>query len=275
MNISVRGRQHAFTLIELLIVIAIIAILAGLLLPALSRARAKAYSASCRNNARQIGFGLRLYLDDCSVFPGVGRLEGALPWYRLLEPYLQTRWPERDSPPTGIFSCPAYNRLSSVVEPKYVRWESDSPLTDAGRGAYGYNFSETFWGIPNHQSRGLGGFTSSGSGLGTPLKETQLSAPSDMIAITDCILTGRNAPSFSTFSPGYLFVSYAALSEPLFTGTSEKKALDAARRIYAQRHNGRFTSLFCDGHVELLKTDELFDSKRPEVRRRWHFNHEP
>ncbi len=91
------GRRGGFTLVELLVVIAVIGILIGLLLPAVQKAREAANRLSCANNLKQISLAMHHYHVDYGKLPPRARLAGpsdanngaGATWAVLIMPYLE------------------------------------------------------------------------------------------------------------------------------------------------------------------------------------------
>lgn len=67
--------ERGFTLLEMMVVVAIIAILASILIPNFSRARAEAQTAACIGNMKTIATALELYYSDNQSYPSVSRTD--------------------------------------------------------------------------------------------------------------------------------------------------------------------------------------------------------
>lgn len=98
-------KQKKFTLVELLVVVAVIAILASLLMPALQSARERAKDSLCKANLKQLGYGYVLYSSDWNDYlPSCNS-----PWCAKLPEYVN----QKDGF-NGIFICPAASKTYSV-----------------------------------------------------------------------------------------------------------------------------------------------------------------
>ncbi|MBC7805406.1 MAG: prepilin-type N-terminal cleavage/methylation domain-containing protein [Akkermansiaceae bacterium] len=147
-------KGHAFTLIELLIVIAIIAILAAILMPVFAQAREKARSVSCISNLKQISNSLVMYGQDYDdgVLAWTKRIDPTvtsrrhLYWTWLLQPYLKNGG---GTPATGVLECPSWStdKLVKAVgapdcynDPTYLNVYLPNGPNDGYYSSYGMIF---------------------------------------------------------------------------------------------------------------------------------------
>jgi len=96
--------ERAFTLVELLVAMAIIGILAGLLLTALSPSKANAKRTACLNNLKQINYGIRMYCDDSGGISPAAKMP-SFAYKDLIKSYVGLKG--GSSPQDRIFACPA------------------------------------------------------------------------------------------------------------------------------------------------------------------------
>ncbi len=86
-----RNHRRGFSLVELLVVISIIALLVGLLLPAVQRAREAAARASCGNNLKQITLAMQNYHDSQGQLPPRCAIEDGATWAVLIMPFIEQK----------------------------------------------------------------------------------------------------------------------------------------------------------------------------------------
>jgi prepilin-type processing-associated H-X9-DG protein/prepilin-type N-terminal cleavage/methylation domain-containing protein len=257
-------KDFAFTLVELLVVIAIIAILAVLLLPALTRSLERAKQIQCVNNVRQLGQALQEFVSENHKYPlfvDASFTTNGIPydfntWVETLGHQLnQDYHTDTNFWNRGVWLCPSVKSMG---------------ILKSGFSSYGYNA----FGIgEDTNSLGLGGtfgfahtvpYPSGFSGSAfpvtkPPVNDSLIVSPSEMMAIGD----GFHGNGDKIYSGQDMLWRHNAFGGFFDTATA-----------YA-RHQGHANVVFCDGHVESPALKFLFEDTSDYALSRWNRDHLP
>lgn len=255
-----REPSGGFTLVELLTVIAVIAVLARLLLGGLSMAMRMARNIQCRSNLRQNGVTISGFVGDHGAYPAVvdqGKLYGYPRGYIGVLEHAFGKPPSRAvCRETGsVWGCPAAVRQKLPADfPRNLK---------GGIGAmYAYNWGGVGQPVAAGLAPlGLGGTTVNRNGwITSPLvNESGVVSPSQMICMGDDV-EGWN----SVFRDGTSDLVRRPVSD--FYGSTQ--------RVKA-RHNGKLDTLFCDGHEAGLPLHVLFSDTSDQALSLWNRDHRP
>lgn len=222
-------KHRGFTIIELLLVVALIAVLASLIVGMTSAARSSAASARCLSNLRQIGVGMERYTEENQGwYPPHWSPTTGLSWYGAIAPYIT----QEDTSPTAsmskIFHCPANPRPYNPAH----NYLSDVSNNDQ---SYGYN-QDRLSSNPIWQSS---------------VRKLAITNRVNLVIVADI-------PTFGDDNDIVRFPASVAATLILYPA----QTADGQSSIsgISRRHSGGANFLFIDGHVEHRNSKEVAET---------------
>lgn len=276
------GARHpiaGFSLVEMLVVIAIISVLTALVLVGVNRAKAAAKRTQCASNVRQLGLALQQFVAENHAYPlhanvrysAGGYPEHATKWNTALE---QCALSGRD--PWGLKALGTNWWLNTVwrcpnVGRSAVQVGTSTSTTNYAVANYGYNACGLRrW--KDADSLGLGGHK--GNRIPTnpvdspfldspPVRESEVVNPSEMMAIGDGFVGGNGVIVD-------VITEHRALQR-----TSGLQEIGGSTERANARHQNKANVVFCDGHVESPPLKFLFADTSDTALSRWNRDHQP
>jgi len=227
-------------------VIAVIAILAGMLLPALGFARNAARSLSCKSNLKQLGIAMEMYINahDGHCMPISDASASPLSYWfgRKAAPYGQAGSNDYDRTKGYLYP---YLRVTKSVE-QCPSFETAYRASDGKLVGYAYNYAEQVWSGSTVRVGSKWVKTYYQKGLGSATAFSSIAHPSRFVVFVDGARVSRGTAAYCTPA--------GTVEENYYLDVPASATYDCGVHF---RHNGMANALFADWHVEELAPASL------------------